>query len=70
MYSPETKARLDLLRQRSLSGEITMEERREALALLRDGRISAAQSAKAAKSAASKAAKQPQADVDLDSMFD
>jgi hypothetical protein len=51
---PQTQARIAVLRQKSLSGDITLEELREGIRLMRDGRVAAQ-----ATSTASRAKKAP-----------
>lgn len=41
LLSPESQARVAVLRARSLEGTITMEEMREAILLVRQGRVAA-----------------------------
>lgn len=61
----EIQARLDELRQKSLAGTCTPEEYREALSIMREGRVQAA-----ATSAASKARKSTaKAAVNVDDLF-
>lgn len=54
MLSPESISRLDLLRQKALREDLTSEEQREVITILREGRVAAAQT-----SARSRAAKAP-----------
>lgn len=53
MYDPETSAKIQLYRQKSLDGTLTQDEMREAIGLLRQGRAAAA--ATSAKSRSKKA---------------
>ena len=56
MISPELSARIAVWRQKSLDGTITLDEQREALKLMREGRLAAAQSSAASKRSKAKAA--------------
>lgn len=60
--TPEVSQHLTILRQKSLAGTLTREEMKEAVALMRESRVSA--SAKSAKSKATKAAKAKPIDSD------
>lgn len=52
MYSPELASKIALWRQKSAEGTMTIEEYREAIAELRAGRVTAAQSKAKPKKAA------------------
>lgn len=54
--SPEASSRIQQLRLKSEAGTITLEEMREAIELVRQGRKSAAESSTAAKAKKAKAA--------------
>lgn len=43
MYDPETQAKIQIWRQKALAGELTLEESREAIAVMRQGRLHAAE---------------------------
>ena len=49
MISPELSAKIVEWRQKSLDGTITIEEQREAIKLMREGRMAAAQASSTAK---------------------
>jgi hypothetical protein len=49
MLSPELQARIVEWRRKSLDGTITLEEQREAVKLMREGRLAAAQAQSAAR---------------------
>lgn len=57
MYSPQDSARIQQLRLKALQGTMTLEEVKEGIALLRQGRVQAAETSAKSKSrsAASKA---------------
>jgi len=55
MISPELHARIAEWRRKSLDGTITLEEQREAVKLMREGRLAAAQASSAAKRTKAKA---------------
>jgi hypothetical protein len=55
MYSPQDSARIQQLRAKALTGTLTLEETKEGIALLRQGRVQAAETS--AKSRATKSAK-------------
>ena len=62
MYTPEQESRLSQLREKVLAtGDLTMEEEKEILALIREGRVSASYASEAKKkaTATAKAAKAP-----------
>lgn len=40
-FSPEDSARIELLRRKAIDGTITIEEQREAITMLRQGRVGA-----------------------------
>lgn len=66
--SPEVSAKVQLWRQKSREGTLTLEETREALAFLRSDRVHAAASSKAASTRkATGAAKKA---IDSDSLLD
>ncbi len=69
MISPELSAKIQVWRQKSLDGTITIEEQREALKLMREGRLAAAQASAAGKRAKAKAAV-PNADDLLNELDD
>lgn len=50
MFSPEAQAKIQIWQAKSTDGSITPEELREAIIVLREARLSAAQSAGKAKS--------------------
>jgi hypothetical protein len=56
MISPELQQKIAGWRQKALDGTITIEEQREALKLMREGRLAAAQASAAGKRAKAKAA--------------
>ena len=62
MYSPELQSKIALWRQRAAEGTMTQDDYREAITLLREGRLAAAHAA-----ASSKGKKPP---VDGDSLLD
>lgn len=62
--SPETQAKVQLWRQKAREGTLSQEERREAIQLLRQDRIGAAQ-----VSTASRAKKAPKAPVNADDLL-
>ena len=62
--SPETQAKVQLWRQKAREGTLSQEERREAIQLLRQDRIGAAQI-----STASRAKKAPKAPVNADDLL-
>jgi hypothetical protein len=49
VYSPETQSRIAILRQKATEGTITLDEMREAVVLLRAGRMGAAISSEQAR---------------------
>jgi hypothetical protein len=55
MISPELSAKIAVWRQKSLDGTITIEEQREAVRLMREGRLAAAQASSASKRTKAKA---------------
>lgn len=56
MYSPQDSARIQQLRMKALQGTMTLEEVKEGITLLRQGRVQAAEtSAKSKSRTASKA---------------
>ena len=55
MISPELSAKIAVWRQKSLDGTITIEEQREAVRLMREGRLAAAQASSASKRIKAKA---------------
>ncbi len=69
MISPELQQKIQVWRQKSLDGTITIEEQREALKLMREGRLAAAQASAAGKRAKAKAAV-PNADDLLNELDD
>jgi len=62
--SPEVQAKVQLWRQKAREGTLTTEERREAIQLLRQDRIGAAQ-----VSTASRVKKAPKAPVNADDLL-
>ncbi len=62
MHSPELQSRIALWRQRCAEGLMTQDDYREAIALLREGRLNAAHAAASSKAKASP--KKPPADGD------
>jgi len=52
MYSPETQSKIATYRQKALDGTLTLDECRESIKLLREGRETAQAAAKASKSRA------------------
>lgn len=54
MFSPELQSRIQLWRQKCQEGTMSREDYREAIALLREGRLAAAQSAASSRSAKGK----------------
>lgn len=62
--SPEMQSKVQLWRQKAREGTLTVEERREAIQLLRQDRVGAAQI-----SAASRAKKAPKAPVNADDLL-
>ena len=52
MLPPESQARIILLRQKATEGTLTLDEMREAVQLLRDGRVGAAIASARSKSKA------------------
>ena len=55
MISPELSAKIAVWRQKSLDGTITIEEQREAVRLMREGRLAAAQASSVSKRTKAKA---------------
>ena len=55
MYSPEVQAKIALWRRRADAGELTQEEMREAVSLIRQGRVTAGEAVKAKRTSARKA---------------
>ncbi len=66
MYSPEVQSRITQLRNLAMTNEITRDQMKEAVRLLREGRL-AAQQASASAGKRSKAAKAP---VNTQALFD
>jgi len=64
MYSPELQSKIALWRQRAAEGTMTQDDYREAITLLREGRLAAAHAAASSKG---KGKKPP---VDGDSLLD
>ena len=62
--SPETQAKVQLWRQKAREGTLSQEDRREAIQLLRQDRIGAAQ-----VSTASRAKKAPKAPINADDLL-
>jgi len=62
--SPEMQSKVQLWRQKAREGTLTTEERREAIQLLRQDRIGAAQT-----STASRAKKAPKAPINADDLL-
>lgn len=62
MYSPQESARIQQLRAKALRNELTLEEVREGLEMLRQGRVAAADAS--AKSKTKKAASKAPVDSD------
>lgn len=60
MLSPESISRLEILRQKALTSDLTSEEEREVVTIIREGRIAAA-----TVSAKSRAAKTPVSGADV-----
>ena len=56
MISPELAAKISLWRAKSLDGTITMEEMREAVKQMREGRLAASQASANSKRSKAKAA--------------
>ncbi len=54
MISPELQSKITLWRQKATTGELSLEECKEAVALLREGRLSAAKAAASTKRTAAK----------------
>ena len=68
MYTPEAQAQILLWRQKALEGTLSLEEMKQAIALLRSGRGAA--SAASAKAKAAKTAAKPKTAVDSDKLLD
>ena len=62
--SPEAQSKVALWRQKAREGTLTQEERREAIKVLREDRIGAAQT-----STASRAKKAPKAPINADDLL-
>lgn len=56
MYSPELQSKVAVWRQRAVEGTLTREEMREAIALLRQGRVGAAIASETSRKKSAKAA--------------
>lgn len=54
--TPEVNARIAVLRAKALEGDLTLEETKEAITLLRQGRVSAAHASEGARRKNAKAA--------------
>ncbi len=54
--TPEIQAKIAIWRQKAIDNSLTLEEMKEAIALLRQGRVSAAASSESARRAKAKAA--------------
>lgn len=67
MYSPEVQSRLVTIRAKASDGTATVEDYREAIRLIREGRVSALQAQKASRSSSKKTSKAP---VNTDALFD
>lgn len=50
MYSPETQSKIAIFRQKAVEGTLTLDECRESIKLLREGRETAQAAARASKS--------------------
>lgn len=68
MYSPEVQSRLATIRAKASDGSATVEDYREAIKLIREGRVSALNAQKAKSSAGS--GRKTKAPVNTDALFD
>lgn len=64
--NPELRAKMQVWRDLALRNELTLEQSREALEVLREGRLSAAPQAKVKAEKAAKVEKAPEAQVSFD----
>lgn len=66
--TPELNAKIAIWRQRALEGTLTLEEQREAILLLREGRVNAARASEASRRTGKAKAKIKSADEMLDEL--
>lgn len=68
MYSPEIQSKIATIRQKADAGTATVEDYREAIRLIREGRVSALNAQKASRATGS--GRKPKAPVNTDALFD